>query len=783
MLTAAVALGTVSPVVLPNTAIEVKASGTVTDFSSGSSATYGTAVAVGKTKVVAGEMLEIASSDASLDTAIGSGHTYAFGKDKQTALDAALADGATPVSVVAGEGSGKKFVTTKVPEDANSLVIVKKSTVSSDNVDGVEIPLTSFRVAATAPSEGAGNDYSYTDGDAQASVNANKKLEYRKKNDTAWTKINGDVADKKFPATPVTSGEKAEYEVRTQGVTEGTLKLPSVPATLTIKSKKDVSVADAKKLKYEVASNALHIKGADTYKGDTLKGDLAYAVIGSDEISNLSAVKDGKLTDANKLTTADVSPVIAKDGDSIVIYVAGAQDRDTKNLILTIHKPEKPNVKQSDDDYTFIKNGSYKLDDKLTYTIKKDATSKVSEVKGTGDTAYIEAPNTVANDYKVTAKYKGKELTKEVTFADADVKKDVYLESEASENVAVTAKAAKVTMADLNKLKYKVAEGKLTISQVAQTLTADKTDKLEYGFETKTEIDKSKTADIVVDVKEGTFTIGVKGKDGLKKTINFKGVVDKEGKKLASRYTEGKALVDKLSSIAAGGTYKVVKKGTTEEITDVAKLVEGTYTVTYRTPSTEIALSAKDTEDFKLATGVDVNIRKEVSYTSPVVPSTTPTPEPKKDEPKKNEPKKEEPKKNEPKKEEPKKDDTKKDDSKDMASSTDDTKPAPAKKATAKTAKVSVKVTSKEVTNKLQTSGTKLVAKNVYKVTVKNASKAVSTSIKVNLGKKAKTVYVLDLKTGKTIKASYKKGKVTFKTKNSIAKFVIVNKAAKAKKK
>lgn len=135
-------------------------------------------------------------------------------------------------------------------------------------------------------------------------------------------------------------------------------------------------------------------------------------------------------------------------------------------------------------------------------------------------------------------------------------------------------------------------------------------------------------------------------------------------------------------------------------------------------------------------------------------------------------------KKDDAKKTDDKKNDTKKDDTK--TPSTDNTA-KPVKKATAKTATLKVKTTDKAVVSQLTKSGTKLVAKSVYKVTVKNATKAITSTVKVNLGKKAKTVYILDLKTGKTIKASYKNGKVTFKTKKSIAKFVIVNKATKRK--
>lgn len=188
-----------------------------------------------------------------------------------------------------------------------------------------------------------------------------------------------------------------------------------------------------------------------------------------------------------------------------------------------------------------------------------------------------------------------------------------------------------------------------------------------------------------------------------------------------------------------------------------------------------------------------------------------------------NDPKKEDPKKDNTKKpDETKKPDTKKDDTKKDDTKTGDntTKPANVDKAIKdafkkstksgnvsltgigsalkkavgeNTASLSVnlktsktKATAASVTKKLK--GSKLVKNTVYSLNVKSGAtnltdKQVSGSkikvtLKVSLGNKNRTVYVMDVSTGKRVKAKYnaKTKKITFTTAN-VGDFVIVNKA------
>ena len=82
--------------------------------------------------------------------------------------------------------------------------------------------------------------------------------------------------------------------------------------------------------------------------------------------------------------------------------------------------------------------------------------------------------------------------------------------------------------------------------------------------------------------------------------------------------------------------------------------------------------------------------------------------------------------------------------------------------------------------------GSKLVSKQVFTLNIKAGNMTVKESqlngtkinvtLKVNLKKAPKIVWVMDLSTGKRVKAAYKKGKLMFKTAN-LGKFVLVNKA------
>ena len=102
---------------------------------------------------------------------------------------------------------------------------------------------------------------------------------------------------------------------------------------------------------------------------------------------------------------------------------------------------------------------------------------------------------------------------------------------------------------------------------------------------------------------------------------------------------------------------------------------------------------------------------------------------------------------------------------------------------TAEAVKVTLKATSEMAKN---VKGSKLISKQVFTLNIKAGNMTVKESqlngtkinvtLKVNLKKAPKIVWVMDLSTGKRVKATYKKGKLMFKTAN-LGKFVLVNKA------
>ena len=119
ILTAAVALGTVSPVALPNTAVVVKAE---VNSLAPSGPDYNNIVIGNVT--VSGEKLVITHED--VKTKINEGHVYAFGKDKQDAIkNATKNSGNDATNVTVAEGTNI-FTTDKVPVDAKFLAIVRK---------------------------------------------------------------------------------------------------------------------------------------------------------------------------------------------------------------------------------------------------------------------------------------------------------------------------------------------------------------------------------------------------------------------------------------------------------------------------------------------------------------------------------------------------------------------------------------------------------------------------------------------------------------------------------
>lgn len=799
MLTAAVALGTVSPAALPNTATVVKAevnslTHSATDYNN---------IVIGNV-TVSGEKLVIKHED--VKTKINAGHVYAFGKTEQDAIKNAIAADAVAVTVDTSNGT---FTTDAVPADAKFLAIVKKDTITADSATGVTINFTSKREADITE----GTDYyTYNDGEGQATVKAGKNLQYRMKDKEEWKDA---TENAKFPETEVAEKAKADYEVR---VKAGAGKLPSVPKKVTITHKHKITIEEVKeKLKFSVDGTALKVTGftVNFPNDDTLSGQikLKHATDKRELEDGSQAVGEGKVLD-------DVTDATKK----VFVYV----DSDTsKVLTISFAKLDQPKLKQI--------NKEYKLEADSGYTVKTEADKIKYQIKKAeaDDNTYVDAKvKEEANKKVITfnhlggaeVKYKVKAVSteaKEIKFA-ADNEAKYTFDSEASDEITVKEDATKLDEAKFNTITLATEDNskKLTIDVTAAV--KDIKDKVVYNYgKGDVELDLKKVEKHKLDVVPGKFVL--KSADGkFMKTINF------VAPKVNANYSKAEDLINALGGkTKAAADYTIKAKG--GAAADLNKMADGEYTVEFKTHTDAVDVAIGKTQEYKLATPVKVTIRKN-SVSSPVVPSTDNSTAPKKDEPKKDETKKPDTKKPDAKKDDAKKTEDNKQSDSTSTTETKQSKRVSAKNTKKNTVKVSeekieealetglkvmaksgkvefsakavekmvgnsaeavtvtlkrtaTKSNAKEVTKKLKSS--KLVSKKVFTLVVKAGGMTVKESqlkgtkikvtLKVNLKKAPKFVWVMDLSTGKKVKAAYKKGKLTFKTSN-LGKFVIVNK-------
>lgn len=807
ILTAAVALGTVSPVALPNTAVVVKAevnslAPSGTDYNN---------IVIGNV-TVSGEKLVITHED--VKTKINEGHVYAFGKTEQEAIKNAIAAGAATVTVDTSNGT---FTTDTVPADAKFLAIVKKATITDSSATGVTIDFTSKREADVV----ADTDYTYNDGEGQATVKAGKNLQYRMKDTEEWKDATGDA---KFPETPVAEKTKVNCEVRVKAST--TEKLPSVSKKIEINHKHKITIDEVKKaLTFSVEGKALKVTGFnDNFKDDTLSGQikLKHATDKGDLNDDSQAVGEGNVLN-------DVTDTTKK----VFVYV----DSDTsKVLTISFAKLDQPKLEQVDKEYKLKAKDSYVVKDetdKVKYQIKKAAEAddkyKDAVVKTEGDKKVI----TFTHLGGASVEYKVKAVSteaKEIKFGDSNEAKYTF-DSDESANITVKEDDTKLDAAKFDKI-ILATEGdskKLTITVPGAEDVKKVKDEVTYGYEGKKneKLDLTTAKKHELDVMPGKFVL--KSKDEkFKKTINF--VVPK----LNANYSTPNELLTALGGKdSAFNNYKVVDKNNAliADADALLKVKEGEYKVAFKEPTAAINVANGGTQEYKLATEVKVTIKK-VTSSSPVVPGNT---DEKKDDTKKTDAKKTDTKKDDAKKTDTNKDAAKQNDDKKQSDSTSTTETKPEEKISAKNTKnntvkvseekiaealetglkvmaksgkveftakaiekmvgdtaeavtVTLKTTAtksnaKEVTKNLK--GSKLVSKKVFALNIKAGNMAVKESqlkgtkinvtLKVALKNAPKVVWVMDLSTGKKVKAAYKNGKLTFKTSN-LGKFVIVNK-------
>ena len=822
MLTAAVALGTVSPVALPNTAVVVKA-GTTYSFKTGADNTAYANIAV---SVLEDGKIEVSGVTTQV---LGNDHVFGYGADVSKAIDNALTKG------TAIKSAENKF-TAEVPSDAVVAVIVKKGDYTSTSTDviGGQVSLAGYKQTVVD-----NTDYINTENKGQAI--AKTVLQYRKEGTEAWEKI---AADAKFPVTPVAEGTSGEYEVRKAAVkgASGTGKLISQTVKITITNQKQIGLEDLKALNYKIADTGIvTISGYKTnIKNITTKtGTVSYKIVATDTIASpdLSGATDFTATSDSETTAA------LTDGKSLVVFV---KEKPEDRLVLDVKQAKKPEFEASTEKYELKPKTGYKVEGK--YQIKK-ASGTYAEPNFEGQNIVVEGPNSGS-----TVKYIVKALgTKAGDVNFVDNKAEFTLSKEGDE-VTVNYITGKIDATKFDAFTFTVdsAINNVTISGMTTALADVTLDKVKYTYGDKSGVLKKDDADVKLPITKGVLTLEVEGSSQFfKKEIDF--VTVGETAQLKDSYTSPATLWTDLGGTAnpskgdSNTKYTIRAKGAAVAAADTVKYPIYEKTAVYvisREDSDKTAAGAvtvnnlerkifklKGEEEVYLMTEEDKKKQDKTLVKDAVVPVTGSTSGAKKEEPKKEEPKKEEPKKDDTKKEEPKKDDAK---NTDNSSTTTDTKqPAQVDAKNTKSNSVSVsaekiadalegglkvtgksgevkfaasavkkvvgtepvevkvtlktsvkKTTDKVVTKKLK--GSKVLGGKVFALDLrvgntavkesKMKSTSVTVTLKANLGKAKKTVYVLDLSSGKRVKATYKNGKVTFKTKY-LGRFVIVNKA------
>ena len=676
------------------------------------------------------------------------------------------------------------------------MVKVESMDNSEKKVIGGKVELTPLRNTLEATA-----DYEVTS-TTPGKAKAVKEILYREKKagNSEWLKA---TVSSEFPAMAVEKGNAVEYELK-KAFIEGDSangKLESEIKVIKIIHKKKYTREDLKKLNFSFENGTLKATNyADIIKtGEVYEGTVKYK---KDSDGEQNFVADG-ITGINTAST-------------IKIYTSN--ENENTAITFTVKKLEAPVISQVDGKYQIKLN---KVETNAKYQISNNnAVYKDVEVKEGGIIENIEHDGEEQKSYYVKAVAQNATpiaVNENAATVNVDSDASNKLDIAALPNLMNKKKLATITLQSDN------AKNELTIGVPNDNLK-DITDKVTYDYDGKkdVELDLTKKNDVKLSLKPGTFVLKVNKSEMLRKTINF------VAPKVNAKYSKAEELIEALGGKAkAKAEYTIKAKG--GAVADLDKMVDGEYTVEFKDATTVVNVAIGATQEYKLAAPVKVTIKKN-TVSSPVIPSADNSAAPKKDEPKKDETKKDEVKKDEPKKDETKQaEDNKQSDS----TSTTETKSeerVSAKNTKNNTVKVSeekiaealetglkvmaksgkveftakaiekmvgnsaeavtvtlkttaTKSNAKEVTKNLK--GSKLVSKKVFTLNIKAGNMAVKESqlsgtkinvtLKVNLKKAPMFVWVMDLSTGKKVKAAYKNGKLTFKTSN-LGKFVIVNK-------
>lgn len=813
MLTAAVALGTVSPAALPNTAVVVKAEVNKIDEDT----------VFKDAKIEATGMQTVKINKSGIKSSLGNNYKYAFGANSAAALTAALEENAKELRFKDGD-EDNAYIDAPVVTNLY-LAIVKPSTKTDTNVSGKAITLMAAPSAPNVDSVSDGtqangaNGYEYVE-DPDTTVANYDELEWKATDSASNYKIPAE-ADK------VKEGETKKYLVR---IKADNYKYASKYTTITITRKKQITFADLKKLSYSITDdNKIRFAGLD--KLAELGGEVNYKIVNTADLATEPST-DGTDVANNGMTNAAI-----EDGKSVVVFVKGDTNKLTNKLAISAEKEKTPVVTQAAVSYQLIASAGSSYAVKGDYNVIKGGTS----TKVTSKDGKISVPGD--GTYSVVAL--GDDKTKEIRFEGDNTKAAVKLDSDPQENVVVRKLNNKLDATSFGAITLTTSNAamKLTIGNIKKSLALEGNDKdkVQYGYEGETPKELDENIDKVDDVpmKEGKFVIEVVGNDSLKKTINFKGVVDKDGKKFMPTYVSSSAVLAAMGTDLAKYQVRPVSAGAMfADATANSFNKEGKYEIKYKNPTSTANIDFKGKNEFEylLSDVVTIEIKKEnkkpSSPSSPVVPSVSGgSGGASYTAPKKDEVKKDEVKKDEAKKDTPKQTDDKKQSDSTSTTETEQSERVSAKNTKNNTVKVSekkiaealetglkvmvksgkveftakaiekmigdsaetvtvtlkttaTKSNAKEVTKNLK--GSKLVSKKVFALDIKAGNMAVKESqlkgtkinvtLKVALKSTPKTVWVMDLSTGKRVKAAYKKGKLTFKTSN-LGKFVIVNKA------
>ena len=801
MFTAAVALGTVSPVALPNTATVVKAAPAATDISD--TANKLTHV---RFEVTGEKKIKIYSDDETthpLKNILTDKFTYGFGVNKGIASSAAI----TSTKKIEVNNNGIAELTLPNINDLHLVILDKTTVEATDKVLGKEQIFTRANPANVNSAD-----------DAAQITSTDANLEYCEVSGpfddgdslTGWKSAEASGSNYLIPVTAekVAEGQKKTYAVRTKA-SSATAVFASTPKAITIQKKTLYTVEDLKKITYKVTDDN-KIKFTNVVADEAKSGKIRF------QAGSGSLTLDGTGT----VVADNVMTNVLDAGHKVIVYV---EEKNTNSLEIEIKKEKTPVVTQAAASYQLIASAG------SAYTVKGDykVTKGVTSTKVTSKDGKISVPG--EGPYDVVAL--GDDKTKKIEFVGTATKAAFTLDSAPQSGVVVKKLSNKLDATSLGAITLTTSNAamKLTIGNIKKSLAlegADK-DKVQYGYVGELKELTDVMDEVKVDIKEGKFMIEVVGNDALKRTINFIGLVDKDGKKFMPTYASSSAVLAAMGTslnkyqvrpVSAGAMFNMVNSNSFNK--------EGKYQIQYKDFATKAAVKVGEEMNYLLPEIAEIEIKKETnkpsSPSNPVIPSgsgsggaggsaggSTDT------------------KKDDTKKADDKKNDTKKDgamsdgngaavekkelvaakNTKNTTVKVSEEKIAEALetglKVTAKSGEVkftakalkkvvgdaveAVKVTLKATSEMAKNvKGSKLVSKQVFTLNIKAGNMTVKESqlngtkirvtLKVNLKKAPKTVWVMDLSTGKRVKATYKNGKLMFKTAN-LGKFVIVNKA------